>query len=202
MLPDSVLSTTAVPAQFTYPRNIPKQPLIDYEYGGYDIGDASAGLRVKVWKAEFVEGEILVSAIDRAPVAIVSIADPVRDIGLAFDQHMQPFLTWELEDGRCFYRWFDPLIPGFTITQLPSDTFTPRCCIDDTRDTLVREGQSDIILAYCRHVSENSNLYFRAERERYQTEHLLLEGAGPAGLIQIGMNRKLRMQFQLSTASV
>lgn len=202
MLPDSVLSTEPIPAQFAFPRNIPKRPLIDYEYGGRAIGDASEGLQVKVWKGEYIDGDVIFSADGVAPTVVVSIAEPVHDISIAFDQSMRPFVLWELEDGRCFFRWFDPTVPGFVITQLPADSFTPRCCIDDTRFTLSQMGQSDIILAYCRTVGENSNLYFRAERERYQTEHLLLEGAGPGGLIAIGMNRVLRMQFQLSTASV
>lgn len=198
MIPQNVLSTQSIPAQFVFPRNIPKRPLIDYEYGGTDLNDAAAGLRVKVWKGEFVDGQVILSAQDVSPVAILSIAGEVLDIGIAFDQNMQPFVCWELVTGGSFFYWFDSLISNFVTTQLPAGSFTPRCCIDDTRDLQVQIGNTDIILAYCR----AENLYFRMQRERYQTEHLLGDVAGPGGLIQIGLNRLLRMQFQLSTSSV
>ena len=44
MLPQEVLSSEPVPAQFRYPRNVPRAPLIDYEYGGLALQDASRGI--------------------------------------------------------------------------------------------------------------------------------------------------------------
>ena len=189
MIPDDVLSTTPVHAQFLFPRNIPRRPFIDYEYGGVDIQDGTQGLRVKVWKGEYLDGQIVLSADGVAPIAVLSIPG-VFDFQFTFDRNMNPFVTYELIDGTCKFYWFDTLTSSFTTTTLAAGTVTPRCCHDDNRDLEVQT--SDIILAYCR----AGNLYYREQRERYQTEHLLSNEA-PNGLVQIGMNRKLRLQFQL-----
>jgi hypothetical protein len=189
MLPDQVLSTTTVVGQFLFPRNIPRRPFIDYEYGGVAIQDGTKGLRVKVWKGEYIDGQIVLSA-DGVPAAPVLSIPGVFDFQFSFDRNMNPFVTYELIDGTCRFYWFDTLISDFVTTTLPVGSFSPRCAHDDNRD--LENATSDIILAYCR----GTNLYFRAQRERYQTEHLLDDNV-PNGLVQIGMNRHMRMQFQL-----
>lgn len=194
MLPQSVLSTQTIAAPFNFPRNIPRQKLIDYEYGGVDIDDGSQGLQVKVWKGEYLEGDIVLSAPGVAPVAVLSV-DNVVDFGFSFDRNMNVFVCYELEDGRAFFYWFDTLVAHYVTTQLASGSATLRCAHDDTRD--MQTSSSDIILAYCR----GGVLYFRAQRERYQTEHALTSDVGPGGLLQVGMNQRWRLQFLLSTAS-
>jgi hypothetical protein len=197
VLPESVLSTAAVVRPFIYPRNIPKRQFIDFEHGGIALNDPSDGLRARVWRGEFIEGEVILSAEGVTPFSVLAIAGDLFDFGFSFDQNMNPFVCWELLNGNCFFYWFDSLVSGFVTTQLPAGSVTPRCALDDTRDIQVERGASDIILAYCR----GGSLYFRAERERYQTENLLSTAVGERGLIQIGMNIGLRFQFQLSTAS-
>ena len=196
MLPESVLSSQNLPAQFLYPRNIPKRPLIDYEYGGVALNDSSRGLRAKVWAGEYIDGQIILSADGVAPTPILTI-EGLSDFQFTFDRNMNVFVTYEFEDGSApaFY-WFDSVAGNYVTTTLPSGSITPRCAHDDTRDT--QSPVSDIILAYCR----EGSLYFRAQRERYQDEHLLSDAVGPRGLIQIGMNRLWRFQFQLSSSSV
>lgn len=194
VIPDERLSTTTVARQFWFPRNIPRQSQIDYEYGGVDINDATQGRRVKVWKGEYIEGFVTLSAADVAPVPFLEVAD-LFDFAFTFDSNMNPFIAYELLNGTARFYWFDSTIPGYTTTTLPSGSKTVRCAIDDNRD--LQTGASDIILAYCR----AGSLYFRAQRERYLEEHLLSNAVGTSGLIQIGMNKGLRFQFQLSTAS-
>jgi hypothetical protein len=195
MLPDSVLSTIAIPRQFMFPRNIPRRDLIDYEYGGPGINDPSGGLRVKVWKGEYIDGSLVLSAEGVAPAAVLTVPG-ISDFSFTFDRNMNVFVAYELEDGSTprFY-WFDTVVSGYVTTILPSGSITPRAAHDDNRD--LQSAAADIILAYCR----AGSLYFRAQRERYVTEHLLTTEAGPAGLIQIGMNAGWRFQFQLATAS-
>lgn len=194
MLPDHVLSTQSIPAQFRFPRNIPKQPLVAYEYGGLDLDDASRGLRVKVWKGEYVDGSIFVSAEGVAPTTVLSVAD-VADFDFTWDQNMRVAIAYELVTGGSRFYWYDTTVSGYVTLDLGS-AITPRCAIDDNRD--YQTSRSDIILAYVR----DGSLYFREQRDRYTIERELSDAAGPGGLIQIGMNRVWRMQFQLSTASV
>ena len=191
MIPQSVLSTDPVPAQFAYPRNVPRALLVDYEYGGVAINDASQGLRFQVWKGEYIEGNIVLSAQTVAPFNALAIAN-VATFGFTFDQNMAPFFCYELEDGSCAFRWFDSTVPGFVTTALPNGSRSPRCCLDDNRALQI--PVSDIILAYCR----DTSLYFRAQRERYETEHELTDTIGASRLLQMGMNKQLRMQFQMS----
>lgn len=192
MLPDHVLSTETFAAQFRYPRNIPRRPLIDYEYGGVALNDASRGLRVKVWKAEYLDGQIIVSAPGVTPEAVLTI-EGLRQLSFTFDQNMQIAVAYELEDGGTAFVWYDGTIPGYTTLDLGA-AITPRCAIDDNRD--YQTPRSDIILAYCR----GGSLYFREQRDRYEDEYLLSDAVGQRGLIQVGMNRLWRFQFQLSTA--
>jgi hypothetical protein len=190
MIPDDVLSTEVISAGFLFPRNTPRRPLVDYEYGGVDIQDGTRGLRVKVWKGEYIDGQIVLSAEGVAPVAVLTVAG-VEEFQFTFDRNMNVFVAYQLSSGACRFYWFDSLVSNFVTTNLPSGTITPRCAHDDNRDLEV--NTSDIILSYAR----NSNLYYREQRERYQTEHLLAEGVAPNGLVQIGLNRVLRFQFQL-----
>lgn len=192
MLPDQVLSTETIYAQFLFPRNIPRAQLIDYEYGGVDIADGTRGLRVKVWKGEYIEDQILLTADGVSPVVLLSLPDVV-EFGFSFDRNMNTFVTYELANGNCFFRWFDSLTSDYVTTQLPSGSRAPRCAHDDTRD--LETATSDIILAYLR----GGTLYFRAQRDRYEVEYTLQTGFETARLLQVGLNRALRFQFQLSS---
>lgn len=194
MLPDHVLSTQPIPAQFRFPRNIPKRPLIAYEYGGVALDDPSRGLRVKVYKGEYVNGEIVVSA-DGVPATSVLAVPNVADFDFTFDQNMRIAIAYELVEGGSRFYWYDTTVSEYVTLDLGS-AITPRCAHDDNRD--YQTSRSDIILAYVR----GGGLYYREQRDRYTIERKLSDAAGPGGLIQIGMNRVWRFQFQLSSASV
>src|SRR5690606_42152473 len=88
MLPDHVLSTRAIPAQFRFPRNIPKRPLIAYEYGGVALVDPSRGLGVQVYKGEYVTGEITVSEDGVRATPVLAVPN-VADFDLTFDQNVR-----------------------------------------------------------------------------------------------------------------
>lgn len=195
MLPDHVLSTTTYPAQFRYPRNIPKRPLIAYEYGGVALNDPSQGLRVKVWKGEYIDGNVVVSAPGVPPTSVLELAN-IADFDFTFDQNMQVAVAYELIGGGSRFLWYDNTISDYVTLELPAGSITPRCALDDNRDS--QTNASDIILAYVR----AGHLYIREQRDRYAVEYDLSDQAGPGGLIQIGMNRLWRFQFQLSSASV
>lgn len=193
MLPDHVLSTEYIPAQFRFPRNIPKRPLISYEYGGIALNDASQGLRVKVWRGQYIDGEIVVDADGVAPTSVLTVAN-VSDFDFTFDQNMRLAIAYELVGGGSRFYWYDTTVSDYVTMDLET-AVTPKCAMDDNRDS--QTARSDIILAYIR----AGTLYFREQRDRYEVEYELLEAAGPA-IIQIGMNRLWRFQFQISTASL
>lgn len=193
MLPDHVLSSTTIAAQFRFPRNIPRRSLECYEYGGIALDDASKGLRVQVWKAEYLDGQVVVSADSVAPTPVLTVAN-VAAFDFTFDQNMRVAVAYELHGGGSRFYWYDTTIPAYTTLDLGT-AITPRCALDDNRD--IEVPISDIILAYVR----SGNLYFREQRDRYTVERLLRSAVGDGGIIQVGMNRVWRFQFQMSTAS-
>jgi len=194
VLPDHVLSDQPLPSQFRYPRNIPRQPLIDYEYGGIALNDSSRGLRAKVWRGDYIEDQVVLSAEGVAPTAVLSMPN-LRDFSFTFDQNMRVAIAYVRYDGVAAFYWFDATIPGYTTLNLQG-AITPRCAMDDNRDT--QTSRADIILAYMR----SGSLYFREQRDRYQIERFLSDEGGEGGLIQIGMNRNWRFQFQFSNSSL
>lgn len=195
MLPDGgVLSSEILDSPFLFPRNIPRRPKLDREHGGIAIQDPSEGLKARVWTGEIIGDDVVLAAPGVDPTTIITVAG-IRRFGFTFDQNMQPFITYELEDGGgAFFYWFDTTIPGFTTTELPAGSYSPLCSLDDKRP--LQTGTSDIILAYMR----DGALYFRAQRDRYLVEYELETGLGSRTLIQIGMNTRLRFQFHLSNA--
>lgn len=191
MIPQQVLSTATIPAAFLPPRNEPKQPLEDYELGGVALNDSSQGLRVYTWRGRYIDGEIVLDVPGIvAPVSVLAVAD-VTEFQFTFDQNMQPFIAFVVGDTDAKYRWFDGTLPGFVTDDLPAGTITPRCSLDDKRDS--QGAASDIILTYMR----DGSLYFRAQRDRYANEYLLEENLDGYELGQVGMSRALRFQWQL-----
>lgn len=188
MLPDSVLSTEVISANFLFPRNIPKRALFDYEMGGVAIEDGSLGLLQKVWYGHIEGDDVVLEAPGVPPTVVLTVAG-IKEFGFTFDQQMRLFVCYELESGASRYYWFDTVANAYTTTTLPDGSVSPRCSIDDKR--ALQSSASDIILAYVR----AGKLYFRAQRERYLIEHELEDSVGASRLIQVGMNIKNRFQF-------
>ena len=194
MLPDGVLSTVPVPAAFQPPHDRVKERLIDYELGGRAIQDSSEGLELQVWRGRYLDGAIVLDVPGVVePVSVLEIAD-VTEFQFTFDQNMQPAIAYVVNDQTAHWYWFDATVPGFETLDLPEGSITPRCALDDKRDAAgTRAAVSDIILTYLR----DGVLYFRAQRERYEDEHELETDLEGYELGQFGMNRGLRLQWQL-----
>lgn len=194
MLPGSALSTVPGVAAFLPPRNREKEPLEDYEMGGRALNDASEGLRVYEWRGRYIDGDVVLDVPGVVnPQTVLSVAN-ITEFSFTFDQNMQPVVAYVVGDDTAHFYWFDATVPGFVTLDLPAGSITPRCSLDDKRPvagTLV--GASDILLTYLR----AGTLYCRVQRERYETEHELATGLEGYEIGQFGMNRVLRMQWQL-----
>lgn len=186
MMPDGVLSTYRVPASFTGARALPVTAIVDYEDGGVALNDPSLGHLYQVWRARLVEDEVLLSAPNIAEFTWFTGAG-MTEISLAFDQNMRPALAF-VEGGRAKFRWYDSQAGGQVVTELPVGAVTPRVTLDDKRPTQV--GASDMVLAYVL----GGNLCARVQRDRFLIEYVL-ETGGQTGIIKMGMNSQLRLQF-------
>ena len=83
------------------------------------------------------------------------------------------------------------------ITTNVGELIDPRLSFDDKRATQYG-ANGDIILAYLRSVGGSRGLYYRQQRDRFNTEYTLRTGLpNNTRLRAVGMNRGLRMQFEL-----
>lgn len=194
MLPGQALSLSVLSSGFLSPRNQRgiTDFLIDYEQGGVNIGDASQGLQVKTWTGQFIGNDVVLSADAVTPVAVLTVPG-ITEFGFTFDQNMRVFVAYVM-GGNTFFYWYDSTIPGYTTTQLPAGSNSPRCSLDDKRP--LEALTSDIILVYLR----GDSMYFRAQRDRYGVEYLLTNTGTGKLLAQVGMNSVNRFQFFLRAA--
>lgn len=198
MLPDGVLSTTAVRAGFNYPVKtaVPADKLQDWELAGVAINDPSEGLEVKLWhgtleidKATGV-GSVYLEAPGVAKTLLFTGAD-ITEIAIAFDQNMNPFVAY-MQGGAAKFYWYDTTIAMMTHTTLPDGCYDLRCCLDEKRSQ--NNANSDILLSYIR----GGNLCIRYQRERYLNEYVLKAGAGSdANLVSMAMNKQFRIQWRI-----
>lgn len=191
MMPLDRLSVEPVPADYLAPDSTdPPNKLTDYELGGVALNDASLGLQYQTWtcRADLATGEVFLRAPDVAE-ALLFTAPGITELSLAFDQNMRPFVAY-VQEGQARFRWYDTVLGANRITDLDPLDRTPKCCMDDKRPWQVAQGSNDIILAYLR----GGSLYYRQQRDRYETERLLATGIS-GRLLRVGMNVQRRLQF-------
>lgn len=181
MLPDGQLSTSSVYAAFLVPTRVDE--LIDYEWGGIDLYDASQGLQVKIWTCFYEAGVIKVKA-DQVVRELITVAD-VTALSFAFDLNMRPVVTYVV-NNEVFLWWYDTLVAQHVTTSFGSSYITPQLSLDDHRS--IYSANADVIFAYIK----AEQLCIRLQRDRYQIEYEL--GAGQV-LIQIGMMANNRFGF-------
>lgn len=194
-IPDQRLSTLLVEGHFLQPDNLENQLLMDYERGGIGLNDPTEGLFVQDWVCRYAPatGDVTVSA-DNWPSTVVFNRPLITELSFTFDQNMQPFVTF-VQDGVAKFYWWDTNISSFTFSDLPANSITPRCCLDDKRYT--QADSSDIILCYV----HSGALKYRQQRDRYTIEYTLDDPflhpqyQLPAVLKRVGMNEKGRLQW-------
>ena len=187
MIPQNRLSTLPVQSSFVEPVSRRTSPLKDYELGGIALQDGSEGIDVQLWTVEVIGNDVWLSAETVAPFIYFSRPN-ISEVALAFDQNMVPYVAF-VQDGVAWLYWFDTAVSAMVFSSFPG-MVTPRLVNDEKR--MVEANNSDVILAY---VSGN-NLCFRAQRERFQTEHVLKESVGGT-LVAVGMNSGRRLQFRV-----
>lgn len=189
MMPSNSLSSTAVASRFAGARAKSITKLLDYEDGGIAIQDPSAGLLYQAWRARLINDKVWVDAPNTEEFVMFS-APGMTEISLTFDQSMRPALAY-VQDGVSKIWWYDSGVDRMEITEIGTGIITPRITLDDKRVIASGNNQNnDIILAYVR----NEKLCYRQQRERFLVERVLASGI-KTGLIKVGLNRQLRLQF-------
>tara|TARA_R110001606_G_C15330447_1_gene645518 strand:- start:38 stop:610 length:573 start_codon:yes stop_codon:yes gene_type:complete len=185
MMPDNVLSSTPINAAFSGARALPVTRTVDYEDGGIAIQDPSRGSQYQRWRGRLLGENIILDAPEVESFVALSGPD-ITEISFTFDQNMRPAIAY-VQDGVAKLWWFDSVPGQQVITEYPG-AITPRVILDDKRFT--QTSNSDVILGYVR----DGTLYYRQQRDRFTIERLL--DVGPhVGLVKIGFNVQLRLQF-------
>lgn len=175
-----------------YWNDIAWEPYADIEQGGIALQDNSQGLEVQTWKAWLdQDGWLNIRSLpDGAPIQLENVGCCHENIALAFNQNMDWQIAWE--DGTDIkMRWWDTLINDYA-TWIEPNAYGPALTLDDHRN--FNSPLSDVLFFYCK----GTNLYYRQQRERYNTERLL--GALPANTLALGrcgMNAGLRVQIEV-----
>jgi len=193
-IPNESLSSLILAGLYLSPDNLDSHYLQDYELGGIGLNDTSEGMRYQIWTLQLVGDDVVVSAPEWPQTILFDLVDTgsiekITELSLAFDQNMNPFVAFVQDDQAKFW-WYDSDLPGITFTNLPAGARTPRCCLDDKRET--QTPTSDIILSYI----EDDKLYYRYQLERYITAHLLKTDV-TGNLVKVGMNNQNRLQWTI-----
>lgn len=192
-MPDNVLSSVTRSARFFGARSGATSKTVDYEDGGLAIQDTTQGLLYQRWRARLFnagrpDAYVMLDAREVPEFEWMTVPG-MEEISFTFDPSMRPTVAY-IANGRAYLNWYDTIAAEYVTTAMAGDVVTPRVTLDDKR-LIGSNGyqSSDVILAYVR----GGNLYYRQQRDRYDTERLLKVGVTP--LIKIGLNRGLRLQF-------
>tara|TARA_R110001592_G_scaffold111372_5_gene308450 strand:- start:3343 stop:3918 length:576 start_codon:yes stop_codon:yes gene_type:complete len=185
MIPGNSLTLIPVPTSFSGARALTVTRTVDYEDGGIAIQDPSQGSNYQRWRGRLIGDDIILDAPEVEPFTVFS-APGITEFSFTFDQNMRPAIAY-VQAGVAKLRWFDSAANAQVITTYPG-AITPRVTLDDKRFT--QTSSSDVILGYVR----DGALYYRQQRDRYTVERLLDPGPH-IGLVKIGFNVKLSLQF-------
>lgn len=197
MLPNHVLSSTAVPGTLLTPRATPRSAadgaLSPMSIGGAGFRDTSLGLKSQVWTGSYDGANIVLTPA--TGFAITIAISSVIWFDFTFDQSMNPVVAYADLFGGVAFRWFDTTTNNFAITSLPFGTDPwPFCQLDDPRPEEIQVN--DVIVTYTR----GSHLYFLAQRDRFGIEYDLgaISVDPPKVLIAVGMSTVNRIQFEFA----
>lgn len=189
MLPDNITSSIGFGGLYLLPDDRGSMPLIDHERGGVSLLDASQGLLSHNWKCYVTGSDVFLQRDGLAPNFIFQIP-MISEISFTFDQNMRYCIVYIQQDVMKLH-WFDSVVGDFVTTTFHQAT-TPKIALDDKRTESLQK--SDMILAYIR----GASLFYRQQRDRFLIERPLRTGLFPnSRLKNIGMNKNLRMQFEL-----
>lgn len=193
MLPQNRLSSVPATADLLAPDASAGALLTDWEMGGVALNDPTQGIAVRPWRCYLAANglDVCVQSDPDLPQVIFSQAG-ILSLSFCFDQNMRPCVVYETVAGT-FLRWFDSSAGAYVTTPWGTSYRNARVALDDKRPTQFAL-RSDIIFAYIR----SGNLCYRQQRDRFTVERVLQTGiSGKTRLVNMGMNKGLRFQFDL-----
>lgn len=194
-LPGNALDPIGVAAAMLPPDDDGRPSLVeDYEMGGIALNDPSQGLLVQNWRARLVGDEVRVSHAPYSSETVVTTDTGITELSLAFDQNMRPTIGY-IASGLTKLYWYDTVPEMHVTTVFNAEDRSPFVTMDDKRGPATMINSNDVLFFYIR----GTTLYYRQQRDRFQTErNLATVGAGQV-IAKCGMSRALRVQVHLAS---
>lgn len=190
-LPNDVLASQSISGALLSPDSLATSIAYDYEQGGAGLNDPSQGLQVQTWAAYDSGDDIIFEDEAGVQTAVISVAGGVKALSISFDQNMRPHVAYVDSADLAHLYWYDTVLAMAVTTPFPGIA-TPRLAHDDKRT--LESGSSDIIFAYVR----GGGLYYRQQRDRFDTERVLDPAIGALRLRNVAMGKNNRLHFHLS----
>lgn len=192
MLPDNVASSLPLYGGGLYlsPDEQVVKPYIDFERAGVAQLDTSQGLLVKNWRLWLEDGRKVMLQPDGGAATMLFEDSGLTEVSFTFDQNMRWSAAY-LRFGVLTLRWYDSLVSNHVVSSFGPGR-CPRLTLDDKRNENL--GNSDVVFAYIK----GDDLCYRQQRDRYLVERVLKADLYPGTRLRgIGMNKNLRLQFEL-----
>jgi hypothetical protein len=200
--PPVVLINPVIVGVYIPPDDIEPTDLEDWELGGIGLSDPSQGLEVQSWHLQVLgtgTGTAVYVDAPNTPATLIFSYPNITWARLAFDQNMRPVISFVAASLPFFY-WFDPLLPGNTVTALPTTVQFPCVTMDDKRPLSTTLNQNDVVMCYV----NLGNLCYRLQRDRYGTEYVWYAGINTVVsnpfVNRIGMTFGLRLLIEVRGA--
>jgi hypothetical protein len=187
MIPGNTFTPTPILGSFESHVNEIYNPLVYKTQGGVALNNITQGRRFKIWVCYYEAGLIKVKPENEAVVFTLAQAN-VLSLSLAFDNAMNIVLTWKTSTGVNLY-YYDTITLGYITTHFPGVTSS---IVSVDNDIGFYTTDSDVLFIY----TKNNNLYYRQQRDRYDTERLI--GNTTKLIKRVGLSTVNRFQIQLN----
>jgi len=194
-LPGDALDPIGIAVDLLPPDDEGRPSLVeDYELGGIALNDPSQGLMVQDWRARLVGDDVRVGPEPYSSETTVITDTDITEVSLAFDQNMRPTIGY-MADGVTKLYWYDTVPEEHVTTVFNAEDRSPFVTMDDKRAPASLINSNDVLFFYIR----GTTLYYRQQRDRFQTERSLATVGADQRIVKCGMSRALRVQVHLAS---
>lgn len=166
------------------------------ELGPLIFNTSGGSIKSAWWLFEYISGIVYASRHNSSTNSfeerreVLAVPSLVK-LSATFDQLGRPLIFFDTGTELRLY-WFDPelaenIVTTFGVGEFPFATFDIRWDTSNPR--------SDVILLYTR----NGGVYYRLQRDRYQTEYVTPVTSGAVELLQANMTVDYRLQLVCAT---
>lgn len=174
---------------------------VEKEKGGIGISNPSQGINIHDWECSYssIAGNIVLRNIDTSvSTTVLSGIMNLTNLSFAFDANMRPVIGYQNASGVSSLYYYDTLTEAYNTLTLAAGSGAPRLCHDDKRDRMVLSNITDVLCFYIR----DAVLYYRLQRERYQTEYQVATFTSGTVLKKVGMSTELRLLVQVTNGKL